>query len=176
MYLIIRPFVVLPNGDKMFFITEQEFYFLRQENRVHENIYFVYNKFWEQNDELSGLEKIEKTLMENPSKRVMLLVDYDKAVKLNERKILSICMEINAVMTNYYYDSKKDKLQSTQIFLDKSFMREGKPFHIDTGEEKLEGQILKRRIERLFSKRYPSGICKISENNQVSNELYILQQ
>ena len=47
----------------MFFITEQEFYFLRQENRVHENIYFVYNKFWEQNDDLSGLEKIEKTIM-----------------------------------------------------------------------------------------------------------------
>jgi hypothetical protein len=176
MYLIVRPLVVLPNGDKMFFITEQEFYFLRQENRVHENIYFVYNKFWEQNNELEGLEKIEQTMLESTQKRVMLLVDYNKAVKLNERKILPICMAINAVMTNYYYDSQKNKLSSTQVFIKESFLQEGKLFHIDTGQEKLGGYILKKRVEKLFSKRYPSGICKISENNQVSNELYTMQQ
>ncbi|MBP6879458.1 MAG: hypothetical protein KBF62_01830 [Candidatus Pacebacteria bacterium] len=131
MSAIIRSIAVLETGEKGFFLTPAELYYLRQENNVLENIFYVTEEFWSQYKNPFGMEQIEDIFIKKADKKpILILLDYKYADKLIRRDVLHSVMPINSIMTNYYKDLKRGKIVADQmiideeVFLGKKFVKE----------------------------------------------------
>ena len=119
MSTIIRSIAVLETGEKGFFMTPAELYYLRQENKVLENIFYISEDFWSHYKNPFGMETIENVFIKDAGKKpILLLLDYKYADKLSRRDILHSLMPVNSIMTNYYKDTERGKIVADQMFID----------------------------------------------------------
>lgn len=159
--MIIRPFIQLEEV-KLLFITEVEKYYLRQANWTPEEIYFISEKFWENNKKPFGMEEVEKSFVEiSQSMPVMIITDIKHANKLYERRILPVFLETNSLMSNYYRDTDGSLKSDLLVIKDDFLLGKEGYFYLNDNGYQLKPMPIYPEIERECIDDSKNGIFKI---------------
>lgn len=156
---IVRNYFRMSGGEKVFFITDAEIFWLRQRNWVEEDVFLVTSEFWEKHPRPFGMETLENLLIEKEGEKpFMILTEYKYADKIFRRSVIPILkLKVTSLINNYFFE-ENGQMVYDEIHTDINPLKEFKePFSIFIEGESLE------IVPFVIEKDSKEGILQVDE-------------